>query len=477
VPPHANAGEDITIEEGGSVLLDGSDSMDNVGIVSYRWSFEYIGTIEILLGQQVNHQFNRPGIYLITLTVSDAYGNVDTDITLVDVLDTIRPTAHAGPDQHVDQFSIAHFDGSESFDTSEIINYTWTVNFGMGDLHFYGPVIEVLCDVAGSFAVNLKVTDAASHIGEDSLILIVRDKEPPVAKCPIEIVVEQGSRITLEGVGSTDNIGIVLFRWTFDYNGQPIVLEGPEVDYSFDLAGTFIVTLNVFDIEDNSANCSMTLVVRDSQTPIANAGPDQHVDQGDEVAFNASQSFDNVAIIKYSWSFFYHDTITLHGLEQTYFFDDPGSYKVVLSVEDSAGNIQEDSLMLTVHDSEPPIASAGIDYTIVTGESIDLFGNGSLDNVGIVSWLWTFTYGGEIINLEGPIQKFTFNESGTYHITLTATDEEGNYDKDTVEIKVSDANANPPTSPSSILIIIALFSVVSLGLFVIIRLRSKNPEY
>jgi PKD repeat protein len=74
--PTANAGADQTIYVGTAVNFDAGSSTDNMGIVSYEWSFgdETTGT-----GKTTIHTYASTGTYTVTLTVRDAAGNTGTN--------------------------------------------------------------------------------------------------------------------------------------------------------------------------------------------------------------------------------------------------------------------------------------------------------------------------------------------------------------------------------------------------------------
>ncbi|GEM_PF-3145869 len=86
-PPVADAGPDQFVYVGETVTFNGSNSTDNVGITNYTWSFYDNSTI-FLYGMVVNYTFNNPGVYEVTLNVSDAAGNWDTDTMNVTVNET-----------------------------------------------------------------------------------------------------------------------------------------------------------------------------------------------------------------------------------------------------------------------------------------------------------------------------------------------------------------------------------------------------
>ncbi|UCG68955.1 MAG: carboxypeptidase regulatory-like domain-containing protein [Thermoplasmata archaeon] len=94
-PPLADAGSDQEVTEGTTVVFDGSDSTDNVGIVSYKWTFTD-GTIQTLSGITPSYTFNSAGSYVVTLNVSDAHENFNTDTMLVNVNEIIMTGSISG---------------------------------------------------------------------------------------------------------------------------------------------------------------------------------------------------------------------------------------------------------------------------------------------------------------------------------------------------------------------------------------------
>ncbi|UCH02500.1 MAG: PKD domain-containing protein, partial [Candidatus Bathyarchaeota archaeon] len=74
-----------TVPEDTAMAFDGSGSSDNVGIVSYVWKFMDV-TPQILMGVNPTYAFTAPGIYSVTLTVSDTAGNSAVDEVIITVL-------------------------------------------------------------------------------------------------------------------------------------------------------------------------------------------------------------------------------------------------------------------------------------------------------------------------------------------------------------------------------------------------------
>lgn len=81
-PPTAVMKANASAVVGEPVLFDASGSSDDVGVVDYVWSF---GDGEEGEGEAVTHAFPEPGVYDVTLTVSDEYGNMDEALHTVTV--------------------------------------------------------------------------------------------------------------------------------------------------------------------------------------------------------------------------------------------------------------------------------------------------------------------------------------------------------------------------------------------------------
>ena len=85
------------------------------GIVSYHWDFgdgSPHGS-----GKIAEHVYSSPGVYNVTLTVTDRQGASDDDWCLVTVLQRNQPpVADAGSDQSVHEGDTVYFDGTDSHD-------------------------------------------------------------------------------------------------------------------------------------------------------------------------------------------------------------------------------------------------------------------------------------------------------------------------------------------------------------------------
>ncbi|MDP7263997.1 MAG: NosD domain-containing protein [Candidatus Thermoplasmatota archaeon] len=118
--PIANAGENQTVIQHDSILLNGALSWDNIEITNFTWSFVYAENDLTFYGKTTSFAFNIIGHYSIRLTVSDKSGNRDVDFVNITVLDATPPHANAGKNVFIDEGCLLVFDGSNSWDNVEI---------------------------------------------------------------------------------------------------------------------------------------------------------------------------------------------------------------------------------------------------------------------------------------------------------------------------------------------------------------------
>jgi hypothetical protein len=348
--PLADAGEDRTVSAGTEVTLDASGSRDDGTIVNYTWTFEHAGVPVELEGKTVVFTFRSVFVHDVTLSVVDAWGNMASDNVTILVYDDEEPVADAGDDLVVDMDETFTLDASASTDNGWIIRWKWVVEPEGDAVVLEEETVDLWFTEPGRFLVLLSVMDEAGNVGEDALFVTVRDTVPPVAYAGRDISVDQGTAVTLYGGWSTDNVAVDTWTWILYEDGEPVILLGETAEYTFSLAGEYNISLNVTDAAGNWDVDRMSLTVRDTEPPTAAAGEDKEVDQWATVSFDASGSSDNVGIVWYIWTLAEGTTISrMDGPQPEYAFGDPGTYDIELEVWDAAGNVNYDTITVTVN--------------------------------------------------------------------------------------------------------------------------------
>jgi len=477
-PPTANAGADQTVNEGATVILNGSTSSDpDDGIASYLWTQTGGPTVSLSTTNAVNPTFLVPevtasGVSLtFRLTVTDNGGLQATDTCIVNVSwSNVAPTANAGSDQTVNEGTTVSLDGSASSDSDDgIASYRWTQTGGPSATLSNPVAITPTCtapDVSeegASLVFQLTVTDKGGLQSTDSCIVTVTGQnDAPVANAGPDQTVNEGATVRLDGSNSYDpDGGIASCQWT--QTGGPTValsdisavspqFTSPNVQTG-STSLTFRLTVTDTDGLQSADTCIVNIALNNS-TPIANAGPDQTVSERTTVTLDGATSHDpDDSIASYRWTQVGGLSVTLSAptaIAPTFTAPDTGpdgvSLRFQLTVTDYQGLQSTDSCIVNVTwDNDPPVAHASADQSVLEGTTVVLNGSTSSDpDDGIASYLWTQT-GGPTVTLSDPTETSpTFvtvpvNEDGTtLTFELTVRDAGGLESSDTVSITIQD---------------------------------------
>ncbi len=169
--PVADAGENFTAYVNAVTVLNGSGSTDNVAVVNFFWTFTDDDPV-YLTGENVSYVFTSPGTYNITLNVSDAEGNWDTDnVTVTVEFDSTPPVVNMGRGNTTVYLDYPLFlSASRSSDPETgISNYTWIITYGSSSTLLYGRDVRYEFSSTGTYIVTLNVTNGVGLSNETSI--------------------------------------------------------------------------------------------------------------------------------------------------------------------------------------------------------------------------------------------------------------------------------------------------------------------
>ncbi len=293
---------------------------------------------------------------------------------------------------------------------------------------------------AGSF-MPVKPGGTPDSVCMDGFVVkleIISGVNPPTADAGEPFQVGLGRPAAFDGTGSTDDKGIANYTWILDVEGEKVRLFGPEPNFTLPSLGEFLATLYVIDTEGNWDSDTVRVEVIELNPPTADAGPDLVVDEDAVMSFDGTGSSDDIGITLLQWTFVTAEGVarTLLGATPSHTFETPGEYAVTLTVTDTDGLIDTDTMAVTVRDVTPPEADAGPDATVETGLSTPLDGSASRDNVGVVNWTWTVDDDDGQLLLYGPTTDVELGEVGDHLVTLRVRDAAGNWAEDTKVVVV-----------------------------------------
>jgi parallel beta-helix repeat protein len=313
------------------------------------------------------------------------------------------------------------------------------VNNGSSDncsssLTYDTDVTDFDCSDQGANTVVLTVTDDCGNTATATAIVTVVDNTLPTITCPANIVRSTDPGLCLASVNVpnpviADNCAPTLLTWVMSgaTTGVSLPTGINNIGTRNFNKGVTTIVYTVKDFAGNSASCSFTVTINDTEAPIAicknlniNLGPIG------TASITASQinngSSDNCGITGIA--------VTPNSFNCT----NVGPNTVTLMVFDAAGNMSTCSATVTVSDVTPPTANCqnitvALDnsgHAVITPTQVN---NGSSDNCSVASLSLSKT-------------NFTCADIGNNNVVLTVTDASGN--TSTCQSTVTITNPNPP---------------------------------
>ncbi|MEW6039323.1 MAG: PKD domain-containing protein [Pseudomonadota bacterium] len=304
-------------------------------------------------------------------------------------------------------------------------------------------------------AVSLDTFTLETRSGGHSALKKLRwrfsQNHAPVARAGADQSVRVGSRVQLNGSGSSDADGDVLsYRWTFvslPAGSQAALSDAavPDPDFMVDRPGSYVIQLVVNDAHSDSAPDSTTISTLNS-APVADAGPDQTGTLGGLAQLDGRGSSDaDGDPLGYRWTLLAapegSQAVLSDPLSATPLIrlDRPGRYAAQLIVSDGELDSDPDRVSLTTANSAP-VAQAGPDRTALVGEAVDLDGGASSDVDGDpLSYRWALVTRPADSNtvlsaVTGMKSGFIVDRPGTYAAQLIVNDGQADSEPDTVAV-------------------------------------------
>jgi gliding motility-associated-like protein len=336
----------ITAEPGlcsANVIVTSLVAADNCGVAS--------------IVNDYNNTDNASDVYpvgttIVTWTVIDIHGNINTCETTITVTDDEQPiiTCPADITQTADfafcsaAVTIDAMIATDNCAIATIVNdYNNTDN--ASDVY---PV--------GTTVVNWTVTDIHGNITTCQTTIVVTDDEQPIITCPADITQTAdlglcSAAVTVDAMIATDNCAVATI--VNDYNNTNNASDVYPV-------GTTVVNWTVTDIHGNITTCQTTIVVTDDEQPIITcpANITQTADAGlcsAAVTVDAMIATDNCAVAASAND--YNNTDNASDIYPV------GTTVVNWTVTDIHGNITTCQTTIVVTDDEQPIITCPADIT------------------------------------------------------------------------------------------------------------------
>ena len=388
----------------------------------------------------------------------------------------LAPAADAGPDQTVDEGLSITLDSSNSTDADgTIASYLWTQKAGtsvtLSDAAsaqptFTAPYVGLTGE---ALTFQLTVTDNGGLADTDTVIINVSNvNQAPTADAGPDQTVHEADTVTLDGSNSSDPDGsVVTYSWT-QIEGIPATLsdttEAKPVFTAPDVTSQASLKFKLSVSDDGGLQSEDTCIVNVSganMAPVADAGPDQTVNEGIIVTLDGSNSSDpDGTIASFLWKQTAGSSVTLSNVASAqasfiapYVSPSGEALRFELTVQDGGGLADTDTVIVNVGNVNlPPSADAGPDQEVLELSTVMLDGSNSSDEDGtVIEYGWSQIGGLPVTLSEATTAQPIFvapdvgPDGASLTFQLTVRDELGLESQDTCIVNVSWVNM-PPTS-------------------------------
>lgn len=287
------------------------------------------------------------------------------------------------------------------------------------------PTVSVTYENAGLYSASLTVTNAAGSATTSTTEDIEVLAAPTVGFTTDYTIGENTATFT------STSTNVTTHSWDF---GDGESGSGEEVTHTYEMAGTYEVTLTVTGpCGEETTTETVTVVLPPAGGFMAgNANGCAPFD----LSFTANDQGEGYT---YAWSFPGGEPAMSSDPNPVVTYSTAGTYNVELTVTNAAGSVTTtEENLVTV--GEAPAASIDMETTL---GSLTISVEGPMD-ANIDSWMWNFGDGNEA---SGSTATHTYTEAGTYTVQLTTSNECGT-NTATMEVTVLTAPTGTFTASS-----------------------------
>lgn len=388
-------------------------SASSANAVNYNWSFPG-GNPSSSTAQNPIVVYNTPGLYSVTLIVSNGAGS---DTTTLNNYITVNPGPAAGFTSSANGATVTFTNTTQNG-----VSYNWAFGDGQTSTQ-QNPVHTYAND--GTYTVTLTATNAC---GTNTFTQTVTILTPPSAGFTAAPTSGCGP-LTVQFT-STSSANAVNYNWSFP-GGNPASSTAQNPSVVYNAPGVYSVTLIV---SNGAGSDTTTLNNYITVNPGPTAGFTSTVNGATATFTNTSQNG-----ISYNWAFGDGQTSTAQNPAHTYAGD--GTYTVTLTATNPCGT---STFTQTVTVQTPP--TAGFTATPTSGCGPLTVQFTSTSSANAVNYSWSFP-GGTPSSSTAQNPSVTYAAPGTYSVTLTVSNGAGS--NSTTQSSFITVNADPTAGFSS----------------------------
>jgi len=370
------------------------------------------GSVQSSSGNQWTEDFTSTGSNSVYVVITDSNGYSATSGTITQTVNTDPTVSISSSQNPTDVGNTVTFTSSVSGGTAGY-SYSWSIN---GNTYTTSSASYSFTS-SGTYSVSLSVTDAAGYVVTQTLDETV-NSDPTVSASSSVSSADVGYSISFSSTPS-GGTGPYTYSWTL--NGNQLSTS-QDFSYSFSSSGSYTLTVTVTDAVDTPTSASVTVTINPNPS-ISVSSSQNPSDVGNSVTFSSSVS-GGTGTDTYLWY--------INGVQEStassfsYSFSSAGTYYINVTVTDGDGHTASYSLTETVN----PDPSVTINV-VHNPTDVGIWATFTADITGGTGpFTYSWTVNGQVFTSSSV--NYTFTSSGTYPVSLSITDANGNQATGTV---------------------------------------------
>ena len=404
-------------------------------VQSMDWDFDNNGVYDTSGKDsiRVNHKFEQIGTFKVHLRVVYDNNLVDNYYRDIEITASTEPllTAEieATPNLKGQIPLQIRFDGGKSKSLKgAIIKYEW--DFGDGSPIQNGRTVSKIYDKPDTYNITLTVTEDSGNTVSSTVIAeattvtaipVASLATTPAADSTGKVSGEIPFKAEFDASKSTDaDNDIVDYGWDFGVPGA--TQTGQKVSYTFETAGTYTVTLTVTDSQKQKNTATVSVeVLEPGVRAVITATPEEgtaplivNFDGSPSSSFNGN-------IVSYEWDFGDKSPKSITGAQISHKYKEVGNYIVVLKVTTNLNETGETKK--TIYVREIPLRACFSPSRRSGDAPLAVTFDAKCSTGSVSKFSWDFSDGGTSDDRK---PTHTFDNPGTYNVTLEVADDKSN---------------------------------------------------
>ncbi len=407
------------VEEGNVSFASTSSDVGTDLLVS-SWDF---GDGSTAGGGTVQHAYADQGVYVVTLTVTDADGASTSSTDSITISNLDPQITSATIPSSGDEAEALVFSATGTDVVADTLTFTWS--FGDGSSAVGSTVTHVYGD-NGTVTVSLVLTDEDGGSATTSANLNLANVDPQISNVIVPATGGEGMVIPMsaDAVDATDEV--LTFVWDYgDGTSDTFVLAqgafSSSTSHAYADEGTYNITITVTDDDGGFDIFNLSVITVSNLDPVVSSFTVPSGNEGDALSFAVVATDAPGDPLTYQWDF--GDGTTATGDTATHIFTDNGNFNVTMTIQDDGeGGETVVSQVSNILNVDPTID--GITAPSTGGEGEDLLFEVETDDAGIddlpdhlAIWTW-----GDGTSDVGASLTHAYADQGTWTVTLTVDD-------------------------------------------------------